>query len=338
MIELKTHCALFAGLGGFILATEKLGIKTLFANDVDKNCIKTINTNFPSIYTDDTDIRELSLKKFLNDNEIDLMTAGFPCQSFSVAGDNLGFDDPRGKLFFEIGRLIRDLNHFPKVILLENVPNLKNYNSGERLAVIIRELRSMGYWVGQHNSLNLNTLKHAGSPQSRERLFIIALHSKSFKSNRITIESFEERTPRDLWKIVDRTERKSDYYYLNEENKYYQMLKKSILKNGKNHLYQVRRSIIRAVPQEGICPTLTANMGLGGHNVPFVSDNFGIRTLTISELLELQGFDSKVFTFPAISRGAKKTMIGNSVNPIMVEEILKKIISIKAVYGEKKYA
>ena len=154
MTDIKTHVALFAGLGGFILATEKLGIETILANEIDENCRKTLENNFPKLNIQKKDIRELSFKDIINDKNIDLVTAGFPCQSFSVAGDNKGFDDPRWKLFFEISRLLKELKSFPKIIILENVPNLKNYNSGERLAVIIKELRSMGYWVNQNNSMN----------------------------------------------------------------------------------------------------------------------------------------------------------------------------------------
>ena len=84
----------------------------------------------------------------------------------------------QGKLFFEIPRLLKELKDYPKVIILENVPNLKNFNSGERLSVIIKELRSMGYWVNQNNSMILNTNKYTKSPQSRNRLYVVALHSK----------------------------------------------------------------------------------------------------------------------------------------------------------------
>ena len=112
MVEIKTHIALFAGLGGFIQATQKLGIKTLVANDNDPSCIKTLEHNFPDISVINSDIRDLSINLVVKDNEIDLLTAGFPCQSFSQAnGDVRAFDDPRGKLFFDIPRIIH-LYHY----------------------------------------------------------------------------------------------------------------------------------------------------------------------------------------------------------------------------------
>ena len=220
MVEIKTHIALFAGLGGFIQATRKLGIRTLVANDNDPSCIKTLEHNFPNMSVINSDIRDLSINHVVNDNEIDLLTAGFPCQSFSIAGDNLGFEDPRGKLFFEISRIIKECQSPPKAVLLENVPNLKLYNSGERLAVVIRELRSLGYWVNQNNAMILNANEYGASPQNRERLFILALHSKYFKSNRMSESLLEQSTPTNLWSIIRRKESKDKSDYLDENNKY----------------------------------------------------------------------------------------------------------------------
>lgn len=338
MTDIKTHVALFAGLGGFILATEKLGIETILANEIDENCRKTLENNFPKLNIQKKDIRELSFKDIINDKNIDLVTAGFPCQSFSVAGDNKGFDDPRGKLFFEISRLLKELKNFPKIIILENVPNLKNYNSGERLAVIIKELRSMGYWVNQNNSMILNTNKYAKSPQSRDRLFIVALHSKFFRSNKISKDVLEEKKSEDLWKRIKQTKAVDSSYYLSKENKHYQMLNNLVKVHGKNFVYQVRRSDVRVATKEGVCPTLTANMGLGGHNIPFITDDFGIRTLTIEELSFLQGLSNHDFTFPDISKTAKLTMLGNAVHPDIVSGILDKILTLKSAKGDKNNA
>lgn len=104
----RTHVALFAGLGGFITATNRCGFQTVFANDIEHACISAIKTTFPDIKTSKTDITKLSVKDELTDlGPIDLLSAGFPCQSFSNAGRCKGFDDPRGQLFFEIPRLER---------------------------------------------------------------------------------------------------------------------------------------------------------------------------------------------------------------------------------------
>ena len=82
MTNLQNHVALFAGLGGFILATEKLGIKTVLANEIDENCNKTLKTNFPDLYIEKKDIRELSFVDNVRNKDIDLVTAGFPVNHF----------------------------------------------------------------------------------------------------------------------------------------------------------------------------------------------------------------------------------------------------------------
>ena len=108
------------------------------------------------------------------------------------------------------------------------------------------------------------------------------------------------------------------------------MLQNLVNKHGKEFVYQVRRSDVRVATQKGVCPTLTANMGLGGHNIPFISDDFGIRTLTIEELLTLQGLNIKNFNFPDISRASKLEMLGNAVHPEVILEILNKILTLKS--------
>ncbi len=338
MTDIKTHLALFAGLGGFIIAAHAHRIETLLANEINDNCVKTLKTNFPKIKVVNDDIRDLSINKYINNRKIDLLTAGFPCQSFSIAGENKGFDDPRGMLFFEILRILKDLSVPPKIVLLENVPNLKLYNSGERLMVVIRGLRALGYWVNQNNAMILNTNKYAGSPQNRDRLFIVALHSSYFKSNRVSENNLNEIKNLNLWELVNRKEQKNESYYLSKDNKHFHLIEKLYNEYGKNYVYQIRRSIARVSKNEGVCPTLTANMGLGGHNVPFIFDDYGIRSLTIEELLVLQGIHKQDFYFPEIPNSAKKEMIGNAVHPKIVIEILNNIKTLYPNNMEKIYA
>ena len=111
-----------------------------------------------------------------------------------------------------------------------------------------------------------------------------------------------------------------------KDNKYYHQIEKEVKKYGKNRLYQYRRVAVRPIAP-GICPTLTANMGLGGHNIPFVRDSHGIRKMTIDEVLRLQGFEAKSFRFPeTIPKGSCYSMVGNAVNPLVVEIVIKSIM------------
>ena len=320
------HLALFAGMGGFIAASERMGFRTLFANELDEACVKVLNCSFPTTTVSSKDVRELTAGDLVHVSEnVDVLTAGFPCQSFSQAGNNLGFDDERGKLFFEITRVASLLTNPPKILLLENVPFLVRFNKGERLSVILNHLRKAGYWVSKSNCLVMNSRDAVGSPQSRERLFIIACHSKYFKKNTFGIMETEIEKKQSIWDIVNREIKADKKYYLDHESKYFRMIQKNIDETKAERLQQLRRTFVRACP-EGVCPTLSANMGGGGHNVPFLRDNYGIRKLTPEECLSLQGYFGNDISFPdGMSDGSKYTMIGNSIHVSLCTLIFEKI-------------
>ena len=323
---MKKHVALFAGLGGFSVATNRLGMETIFATDLENHCVNTIKNSFPGIQTACTNICSLDFQNYFNtDVEVDILSAGFPCQSFSMAGSNLGFDDPRGKLFYEILRLIKSLTSPPKVVLLENVPFLKVFNNGSRLDLVIQQLRLQGYWVSSAQAPILNSRKVCGTPQRRERLYIVAYHSAYFKRNFFKFADFESVDPIELWSVINRDEKLDQKLYLDPKNKYFQMLDQSMTKNGDHLLYQIRRVGVRPCP-ENICPTLTANMGGGGHNVPFLRDPHGIRKLSVEECLKLQGYDNNEILFPEdLPLSYRYTMIGNAVHAGTVQKVLEKI-------------
>ena len=114
-------------------------------------------------------------------------------------------------------------------------------------------------------------------------------------------------------------------YYQEVGTKYWDMINSSSEEFGRDRLYQVRRSKIRACP-EGTCPTLTANMGGGGHNVPFVFDDYGLRRLTENECLHLQGYNEQEVIFPdTLNKATKYSMIGNAIYPKVAEILMKKI-------------
>lgn len=112
---------------------------------------------------------------------------------------------------------------------------------------------------------------------------------------------------------------KDDIYYLSKENRYYHMITEEFVDTrAKRHVYQLRKYFVRQ-KQPGVCPTLTANMGMGGHNVPFIWDKKGLRKLTERECLRLQGFPES-FRFPdEISMGQRYEKIGNAVVPAVAK-------------------
>jgi DNA (cytosine-5)-methyltransferase 1 len=332
------HISLFAGMGGFVLGLERQGVKTLMTNDIESSCVETLSRLCPpaincSLSIDDPKILELA--KSLG--PVDILSGGFPCQPFSVAGAQDGFQDlERGSKFFDMMKFVNALRTRPKVLFLENVGNLKTYNDGQWLSDIFSELRFSGYWVNDAHCFLLNSLDCSPSPQTRERLFIVAYHSSVFRRNYFNSD-FSDVRPRkkSLWEIIDRKVKAEKRIYLDPENKHYLMIRAEADKAGSDRLFQIRRGSVRANPV-GVCPTLTANMGGGGHNVPFVIDDFGIRRLSVQECLVLQGFHPGEFAFPShLSDSAKLKMIGNSVNPDVIDVISERIVGDLRTYGNR---
>ena len=310
-----THVALFAGLGGFIVAGNRNGFRTVFANEVEEACGFVLRHNFPEATLYLRDVRELHSSEFSELNEgIDVLSAGFPCQSFSVAGENLGFDDERGRLFFEIPRICSEMEKFPKVLLLENVANLKNFDGGARLKTVINELRRIGYWFSESNAQVMDSYEYAYTPQKRSRLFMVAVHSDYFRKNKFQFPLPNQgKSTKNLWDFVKKDSPGNMRYYLDPENKYARMIQRCAAEVGDNRLFQIRRIDVRACP-ENICPTLTANMGGGGHNVPFLVDSLGVRRLSIPEVCALQCLRPTEFSFPmGMTESTILTMLGNAI-------------------------
>lgn len=157
------YVSLFAGIGGFDLALNRLGHECVYANDFDKYCKITYDKHFtPKL--DTTPIQDVKADT-IPDHE--LLVGGFPCQAFSIAGKRKGFDEARGTLFFEIVRILAHKR--PRYFLLENVKGLLSHDSGKTFQTILRLLAELGYEC-QWQVLNS---KNFGVPQNRERVFIV---------------------------------------------------------------------------------------------------------------------------------------------------------------------
>lgn len=155
---------LFAGIGGVRLPFDELGGKCVFSSEIDKFAKETYEANFgDKPHGDITKIQPHDIPYF------DLLLAGFPCQPFSQAGLQKGFDDARGTLFFYIAKIIK--HHRPKVVFLENVKRLKTHNKGNTYQTIKKTLEELGYKVFNQ----ILAAKDFGVPQNRERIYIIAL-------------------------------------------------------------------------------------------------------------------------------------------------------------------
>lgn len=313
---------LFAGIGGFCYGFESVGFETLWCNDLSKEAAQTHAVNFPHVRYIQADVKKLSANKNLL--PVDVLHAGFPCQSFSAAGRRLGFEDPRGQLFYEITRLLKEWgDNKPKVIVLENSPNLKDGDGGSWFRTVQTEIQRCGYWFSSSNAFVLDTREHGGLPQRRKRLFMIAVSQDYADYNPINFNGLVALTETPIQNII-RLNESEEFYFLHTENKYAHMIQKQVNQSDPYQLYQLRKYLVR-VPESGVCPTLTANMGRGGHNVPFVRDGERLRKLTERECLDLQGF-SKDFHFPVNLPPARRyELIGNSVSPVISKIIAERV-------------
>jgi DNA (cytosine-5)-methyltransferase 1 len=314
--------ALFSGIGGFCIGFHRAGVPTAWAIEMDPFAVATYTTNFPDVYTLERDVRGVSLKD--TDLEpIDILHAGFPCQSFSQAGGRTGFRDPRGQLFYEIIRIIREFgDRKPKALILENTPYLRYGEGGAWFLELQREIQKAGYWFREANCAELNAYDVTVLPQQRVRLFMVAFSTKHFRSGKFSFPSDKVTDTKRLEDYIDFYGSQDDQYYLNRENRYHKMISRRV--NDKNCVYQLRKYEVRA-KDPGVCPTLTANMGLGGHNVPFVVDQRGLRKLTEQECLGLQGFSD--FTFPdEVPRARRYTQVGNAVTVPVAELVAQRVV------------
>lgn len=312
-------CSLFAGVGGIelgFLQTKKC--KVVYANEYDNFAITTYNKNF-DIIVDNQDIRNVDTKSI---PEFDILVAGFPCTSFSIAGHRKGFlDETHGDLFFEIERIF--LERKPRIVFLENVKNVVGHNNGETFKTIISSLNKAGY-KDKISYKVMNSCEYGNIPQNRERIYIVAFKNKSdFQKFRMPGKIKLNKKINDILNYQTKVDDK--YYYT--ENKYkneiYEAIKENVV--NENTVYQWRRKYVRE-NKNNLIPTLTANMGSGGHNVPLIKTKFGIRKLTPQECFLAQGFPKDYVLPDDVADSRLYKQAGNSVVVPVIKRIAENII------------
>lgn len=312
--------SLFAGIGGIDYGFEQAGAKCIWANEIDKNCasVYILNHNNKLVVDDICNIKGQEIPK------IDILAGGFPCQPFSIAGCRKGFEDDRGNMFHQIMRIVDEMkqnDNKPRIVFLENVKNLQSHDNGQAYGVIKKELEKRKYLVTEKI---LNTCEYGNIPQNRERIFIVAF------ANKKDFEKFSwDDIPKipctqTLEKIINWDENVDSKYIYNKSIKCYPLLKETILQKG--IIYQYRRVYVRT-NKKGVCPTLTANMGMGGHNVPIILDNQEhIRKLLPRECLALQGFPSDMKIPTDLSDSKIYKQAGNAVSVPVVKRVATEIL------------
>ena len=304
---------LFAGTGAFTLALETNNkFKCVFTNDM-MECSKTIyELNNPTHKCTLKDLNTINVSDIPSHN---LLCGGFPCQPFSIAGDKKGFDDKRSNVFWKIVEILE--KHKPEIIILENVKNLKSHDKGNTYKIIENKLQEIGYYI---KTSILDTNKITNIPQHRERIYIVGFRDKE-KYDKFNFDFPEQ----EQGKICDMLEESvDDKYYYSDRFKVFGEIEKGITKNiSENVLYQYRRFYVRE-NKSNCCPTLTANMGGGGHNVPLLKDNKGIRKLTPRECFNLQGFPID-YKLPDVCDSALYKLAGNAVSVPVINLVVNKL-------------
>ena len=309
--------AFFAGVGGIELGFTQTGeFRVVYANEFDKNARETYKLNNPDVNLDGRDIHDV------NPNEIpyaDVIMGGFPCQAFSIAGYRKGFEDDRGDLFFELLKMISSKK--PRVIFIENVKNLVSHDHGNTFKVIREALAVNGYYIKWKV---LNGKDYGNVPQNRERIYVVGFNNKEDYLKFNFPEPIELK--KSIKDVIDFNGQYDErYYYRDGKQPFYYQLADTI--DSQETVYQWRRKYVRE-NKAGVVPTLTANMGTGGHNVPLIlTDSKEIRKLTPKETFNAQGYP-KEFKLPDISNAQLYKQAGNSVVVPVINRIAENIVYV----------
>jgi len=313
---------LFAGIGGFRIALNNLGLDCVFSNDYDKHACETYAANFGDITC--KDIHEIQANDLPN---FDILCGGFPCQPFSIAGVSKknsmgrkhGFEDVKqGNLFFEIIRLVK--HHNPKILFLENVKNLKSHDKGNTWKVIKTELENSGYYVFEKIVDGKNYV-----PQHRERIFIVCFNKKEYPKIHFEFPEFPKNR---LYKLKDIIADNVDEKYTLTDKlwAYLQNYKKKNQEKGNGFGF----GLIDKNKDE-YTRTMSARYHKDGSEILISQgDKKNPRRLTPTEAAKLQGFPN---TFKiVVSDTQAYRQFGNSVVVPAIQATTAKIIQTIADY------
>lgn len=304
--------SLFSGIGGFDKGFIDNGFNIIWANDFDKYAAITYKENFKNelILGDINDIALNTIPNF------DILLAGFPCQPFSLMGDQKGFSDTRGTLFFKIAEIVQEkinIGFKPKVLVLENVRSLKTHNKGATFKRILDILKdNLGYKVF-YNILNSADY---GVPQNRNRTYIVAFANHN--ANFTFPQKIELKTT-----LQDLLEKNVDEkFFLSEK------ILPTILSNGTGG-YNAKSEIDLKIARP-LCATMAKMHRACQDN--YVTQNHRIRRLTPRECARLQGFDDS-FKIPVSNTQAYK-QFGNAVTVNVSSAVAKEVKKTLIELGE----
>ena len=313
--------SMFSGCGGFDLALERMGIEIIGHSEIDKHADAVYSHHFTNRnYGDATRLIPESLPDF------DLLTGGFPCQSFSIAGKRGGFADTRGTLFFEIARIAAEKR--PGYLLLENVRGLLSHDGGNTYKTILSALIQLGYDV---QAMVLNSKNH-GVPQNRERIFIAGCLGGwggreifPLGENNEQVDDLQGQNTNTLRARYEGGQAVGSYVVEGKLNAQGNLSRVGTI-GDKN------QQAMRVYDSEGISQTISSQGGGWGAKTGLYQTNTRIRRLTPIEAERLQGFPdnwTKTGLFDGvekeISDSQRYKMMGNAVTVNVVEYVLQRM-------------
>lgn len=340
--------SLFSGIGGFELGIKKSNLQgeIVFSSEIDKYATKSYLANFQdnNLHGDITKIDAKDIPDF------DLLIGGFPCQAFSIAGRQKGFEDTRGTLFFDVARVLKEKQ--PKYFLLENVKNLISHDKGNTFKTIVNTLNEIGYTI----DFTVINSKEAGVPQNRERTYIVGiLHGEECENkNDIRnkkLNNFKKsydykgfnffnslsynNSLKSIIDILDIEENEKDKFVFNrvglsdflksvgevEKNKVNSIVKVFDIPKTIYKELDYRRRVYSVY---GISPTLITRES----PKIYIEDKKLVRRLSPKECFRIQGFEDEFFDNikNEVSNTQLFKQIGNSVSPPVITGIINHLI------------
>jgi DNA (cytosine-5)-methyltransferase 1 len=309
-----TFADLFAGIGGMRIGFEAVGGECVLTSEIDQKAMETYSANFIDSESHKfvADVTKLTKEDF--PENLDVLVAGFPCQPYSMAGLRRGLEDKRGgDIFDALMRLLKEVK--PRAFLFENVKGVLGHDEGKTLDHMLGLMFDQGYHVRYET---LNSMTHANIPQNRERVFFVGFRYP------YEAKIFNYPKPVELTKNISDCFEKGlvdDKFYYTDKTEVGKLIQHHI--KEKDTIYQWRRSYARD-NKSNVCPTLTANMGTGGHNVPIIVDDSGPRKLTPREVSNFQGFPED-FILPPMGISNLYKQFGNSVTVPLISRVAAQI-------------
>lgn len=330
-----TFGSLFSGIGGFDLGFERAGMKCVWQCEIDKFANHVLDRRWKEVKRFQ-DVREVGKDSA---EQVDVIIGGFPCQDVSVAGRRAGFNGERSGLWFEFARVIGELK--PRWVVIENVPGLLSSNHGRDFETVLSALVEFGYGV----SWRILDAQFFGVPQRRRRVFIVGSLGDG-RAAEVLFEHFGLRrdiapggkegsgysgavanciTTREGQRLNETIETLIPVMVENGYKQIFDFGKTPTMKADKPPIvWQFNHGEIR-LQKRGTMPTLTANQGTGGNNMPFV----GVRRLTPVECCRLQGFPDDWNDNVSDTQRYKQT--GNAVCVNVAEWIGRRIVEIESI-------